>query len=59
MPNNTYYEQLNRTAAALERIADGAGKPLVGKTYDLKTDDGVRTALVAVVHALGGEVSNA
>ena len=58
MPENSYTGQLTRTAVALERIADGAGQPLLGKTYDLATDDGLRLALVAVVHALGGEVTN-
>ena len=58
MPENSYTGQLTRTALALEKIAEGAGKPLVGKTYNIATDDGLRLALVAVVHALGGEVTN-
>ena len=59
MPTNSSTEQMNRVATAIERIAEGAGKPLAGKTCDLATDDGVRAAVAAVVRALGGEVSNA
>ena len=59
MPTNSYTEQMTRMAAAMERIADGSGTPLAGKTYDLATDDGVRAAVAALVRALGGEVANA
>ena len=59
MPANSYTEQMTRMAAAMERIADGAGKPLLGKTCDLATDDGVRAAVAEVFRALGGEVANA
>lgn len=59
MPGNSYTEQMTRMASAIERIAEGAGSPLRGRTYDLATDDGVRSAVAAVVRALGGEVANA
>ena len=59
MPTNSYAEQMTRLAVAAERIADGADKPLRGKTYDISTDDKLKLAVVAVVHALGGEVENA
>lgn len=59
MPTNSYTEQMNRVATAIETIAQGAGQPLRGRTCDLATDDGVRAALAAVVRALGGEVANA
>lgn len=59
MPTNSYTEQMNRVATAIERIAAGAGTPLAGRTLDLATDDGVRAAVAAVVRALGGEVANA
>lgn len=59
MPENSYSEQMTRLAAAMESIAAGAGKPLAGKTYSIATDDGARIAIIAVIHALGGEVANA
>lgn len=59
MPTNSYTEQMTRMAAAMERLAEGAGRPFLGRTYDLATDDGVRTAVAALVRALGGEVANA
>lgn len=59
MPTNSYTEQMTRMAAAIERIADGMGTPLLGKSYDFSTDDGVRLAVAALVRALGGEVTNA
>ena len=59
MPTNSYTEQMNRLANAIESIAQGAGQPLRGRTFDLATDDGAKAALAAVVRALGGEVDNA
>ena len=59
MPTNSYTEQMNRVATAIERIAAGAGTPLAGRTFDLATDDGVRAAVAAVARALGGEGAKA
>ncbi|MCR5414548.1 MAG: hypothetical protein K6F50_07475 [Kiritimatiellae bacterium] len=57
-PENSYFEQLNRIAAALERV-DVFRSILKGQSFDFATDDGVRAAAAAVARALGAEVANA
>ena len=58
MPENSYFNQLNRIAEALENL--GAYRAaLGGQVFDFSTDDGVRAATAAVCRALGAEVRNA
>ena len=59
MSGNSYFDQLNRIAAAMERVGDNLLHCLKGQSFDFSTDDGVRAAVAAIVIKLGGEVRNA
>ncbi|MBR0242151.1 MAG: hypothetical protein IJQ54_06450 [Kiritimatiellae bacterium] len=57
MPENSYFAQLDRIAAALEAL--GAFRnALKGQVFDFATDDGVRAATAALCRVLGAEVRN-
>ena len=58
MAENSYREQFDRLAQALERCAEGASKPLKGKRYSLKSDDAIILAITEIITVLGGEVTN-
>ena len=59
MPDNSYKEQFNRMAEALERAADGAAKPLKGKSYSLASEDAIIAAVSEIITTLGGEIAHA
>lgn len=59
MAANTYFDQLNRIAESMEKVADGVLHALKGQTFDFATDDGVREAVAAIVIKMGGTVKNA
>lgn len=58
MPENSYFAQFDRIAAALEALG-GYRDALGGQVFDFATDDGVRAATAALCRALGAEVRNA
>lgn len=59
MAGNSYFEQLERIAAAMENVGDHVLGCLKGQSFDFATDDGVRAAVAALVIKFGGEVRNA
>ena len=59
MPDNSYRDQFVRMAVALEKSAEGAGKPLKGRSYTFDSEDKLILAVRDVVAALGGEVADA
>lgn len=59
MAGNSYFDQLERIAASMEKVGDQVLGCLKGQSFDFTTDDGVRAAVAALVIKFGGEVKNA